>query len=57
MMPVVKAKLACIFDAIDDVLAVSFDTWIFSSTINRVVEFHHEGETRVEVINLSLSSE
>ncbi|KAB2494521.1 CDI toxin immunity protein [Priestia endophytica] len=57
MMPVVKAKLACIFDTIDDVLAVSFDTWLFSPTINGVVEFHHEGETRVGVMNLNPSSE
>ena len=36
-----------IFKVIDDVTAVSFDTWIFSPSTGYVIEIFHDGEVRV----------
>jgi hypothetical protein len=47
MLPVLKADLDKIFDVMPDVLAVSFDTWLFSPSLGFAVEFHHEGETKI----------
>ena len=43
-LPVVKTHLSDILSAIDDVTAVSFDTWIYSKTEKWVIEFFHEGQ-------------
>ena len=32
-----------ILDNIYDVLAVSFDTWLISTDMKRIIEFYHEG--------------
>lgn len=44
LLPVIKSKLSIVFENIDDVTAVSFDTWIFSETKKFVIEFYHENE-------------
>lgn len=43
-LPGVSCKLAKIIDNIDDVLAVSFDTWLLSKDKKEIIEFHHEGK-------------
>ncbi|TFE26929.1 hypothetical protein [Cohnella luojiensis] len=46
-LPVVKSKLTKIFEYIDDVTAVGFDTWLYCPEQNYVIEFYHEGEITV----------
>jgi hypothetical protein len=36
-------------EVIDDVTAVSFDTWIFSLASGYVIEIYHEGEVWVGI--------
>ena len=42
-MPILKCDWLSIFNNIDDVLAVSFDTWMISEDIKNIIEFYHEG--------------
>lgn len=44
--PVLQAKLDSVFRAIDDVTAVSADTFILSPS-RYIIEFHHEGEITI----------
>lgn len=46
-LPAVNANLKKIIDAVDDVTAVSFNTWIFCPASNYVIEFYHENEIRI----------
>ena len=46
-LPAVRTNLVKAIDVVDDVTAVSFDTWIFCSSENYVIEFYHENEIRV----------
>lgn len=46
-LPVVKSNLPSVIEVIDDVSAVSFDTWIYSDMFKYVVEFYHEGEITI----------
>lgn len=41
-IPCVSCKLATIIENIDDVLAVSFDTWLLSKDRKEIIEFYHE---------------
>lgn len=43
-LPCISCKLPIIINNIDDVLAVSFDTWLLSQNEREVIEFHHEGK-------------
>lgn len=43
-LPGVKTNLDEVIAVIDDVTAVSFDTWIFSPNSNYLIEFYHEKE-------------
>lgn len=43
-IPCIRCDLLTILDNIDDVLAVSFDTWLLSESANEVIEFYHEGK-------------
>ncbi|QUI20885.1 hypothetical protein HZI73_00535 [Vallitalea pronyensis] len=49
--PVITSKLSSILDVIDDVTAVSSNTWIFSKDKMKVVEFYHDGEITLGIIN------
>lgn len=51
--PVLQSQLEKAIDSIDDVLAVSSDTFIFSPS-RFVIEFHHEGEITVGFENQNL---
>ena len=42
-LPAIKVPLASIQGALEDIVAVSFDTWIFSDEHSLVIEFYHEG--------------
>lgn len=42
-VPCVSSTLAAIIENIDDVLAVSFNTWLLSKDKKEVIEFYHEG--------------
>lgn len=46
-LPVIKSEVRQVIKFLDDVLAVSFDTWILSSSHTRVVEFYHEGQITI----------
>lgn len=43
-LPCVSCKLITIIENIEDVLAVSFNTWLLSKDKREVIEFHHEGK-------------
>lgn len=43
-LPCVSCKLQSIKEHLDDVLAVSFDTWLFSEEKDEIIEFYHEGK-------------
>ncbi|MDY7224204.1 hypothetical protein P4637_09435 [Halalkalibacterium halodurans] len=46
-LPIIKSTLDKIFKVIDDVTAVSFDTWIFCPSTGYVIEIFHDGEVKV----------
>ncbi|NFP90988.1 hypothetical protein [Clostridium sporogenes] len=46
-LPVIKSDLFTVINAIDDITAVSFDTWIFSADKEFVIEFYHDGEIKI----------
>lgn len=46
-LPVLKASLTKTLDVIDDVTAVSFDTWFYCPSLDYVIEFYHEGEITI----------
>lgn len=50
-LPCLKSELKDIIKFIDDVTAVSFDTWIVSSDYNTIIEFYHEGEITVGILS------
>jgi len=41
-IPAITTDLATVIENIYDVLAVSFDTWIFYEKEGKVIEFHHD---------------
>ncbi|SFT04905.1 hypothetical protein [Marininema halotolerans] len=45
--PVLKANLGKVIDVIDDVTAVSFDTWLLSVDLSYLVEYYHEGDVTI----------
>lgn len=48
-LPVIKSKLDLVISVIDDVTAVSSNTWIYALSENKVVEFFHDGNITVGV--------
>jgi hypothetical protein len=48
-LPIIKSDLKKVLEVIDDVTAVSFDTWIFSPASGYVIEIYHEGEVWVGI--------
>lgn len=46
-LPVIKTNLHQVLQVIDDVTAVSFDTWIYSPDTGYVIEYYHDGEIRI----------
>lgn len=46
-LPIIQSDLDKVFEVIDDVTAVSFDTWIFSPYSGYVIEIFHDGEVRI----------
>ncbi|MFV0543018.1 MAG: hypothetical protein ACK5L8_04930 [Marinicella pacifica] len=50
--PVVRAKLMDVLNSIEDVIAVSFDTWLYCADKKYVVEFYHEGQTTFGVSDI-----
>ena len=50
-LPCLKSELKNIIKSIDDVTAVSFDTWVVSSDYNIIIEFYHEGEITLGVLS------
>jgi len=44
-LPVIKTSIKNVINAIEDVISVRFDTWIFCPKERYVVEYYHEGET------------
>lgn len=43
-LPCVSCELKSIKEHLDDVLAVSFDTWLLSEEGGEIIEFYHEGK-------------
>ncbi|VYU67853.1 hypothetical protein [Clostridium tertium] len=50
-LPCLKSELKDIINSIDDVTAVSFDTWAVSSDYNIIIEFYHEGEITLGILS------
>lgn len=48
-LPIIKTDLHQVLKVIDDVTAVSFDTWIYSPSLGYVIEFYHEGDIRIGI--------
>ncbi|WP_442601931.1 CDI toxin immunity protein [Paenibacillus sp. KN14-4R] len=46
-LPIVKSNLDSIFNSLDDVLAVSFDTWLYRPEDGTIIEFFHEGDITI----------
>lgn len=46
-LPVIQSDLNKIVMVIDDVTAVSFDTWIYSPSAGYVIELFHDGEVKI----------
>ncbi|MFF2909426.1 hypothetical protein [Paenibacillus sp. NPDC057934] len=46
-LPIVKSNLESIIKALDDVLAVSFDTWLYRPEDGTIIEFFHEGDVTI----------
>ena len=46
-LPALKTTLDNVFSVINDVIPVSFDTWIYSPTEKFVIEFYHEDEINI----------
>ncbi len=42
-LPVIESNINNLLNNIDDVLAVSFDTWVWIKTKNIIIEFFHDG--------------
>jgi hypothetical protein len=50
-LPCLKSGLKDIIKFINDVTAVSFDTWVVSSDYNIIIEFYHEGEITLGILS------
>jgi len=44
-LPAIRTSIKNVIHAIEDVIAVSFDTYIFCPKERYIVEYYHEGET------------
>ena len=49
-MPIIKSELVNILNNLDDVLAVSFDTWLLAEDESIVIEFYHESEITIGML-------
>lgn len=49
-LPAVRTDLDTIVNNIDDVIAVSFNTWIFSPELKYLIEFYHENEVTLGML-------
>ena len=49
--PIIKSKLTNILQNLDDVLAVSFDTWLLAEDESLIIEFYHEGEMTIAILS------
>ncbi|MBD3231577.1 hypothetical protein GF322_02830 [Candidatus Dependentiae bacterium] len=46
-LPAIKTDMKKLLNVIDDITAVSFDTWIYCPKDGWVIEFYHEGEITI----------
>jgi hypothetical protein len=51
-LPVLESQLDRIIANLDDVTAVSFDTWLYSPVHKYVIEFYHEGDVTIGLTEL-----
>lgn len=51
-LPCLKVDIDTIIKFIDDVTAVSFDTWLVSLDYKIIIEFYHEGEITLGIFAL-----
>lgn len=50
-MPIVKSELVNILNNLDDVIAVSFDTWLLAEDESMVIEFYHESDVTIGMLS------
>lgn len=48
--PIIKSALVNILNNLDDVLAVSFDTWLLAEDESMVIEFYHESDVTIGML-------
>lgn len=48
--PIIKSELVNILNNLDDVLAVSFDTWLLAEDESMVIEFYHESDVTIGML-------
>lgn len=46
----IHVELNKALEHINDVTAVSFDTWLYNSNEKYVIEFHHEGRITIGIV-------
>lgn len=46
-LPVLKLPLDVFFNHIDDILSVSFDTWLLFESLDMVIEIYHENKIMI----------
>ncbi|MDX6189493.1 hypothetical protein SGQ83_09050 [Flavobacterium sp. Fl-318] len=49
--PVLETSLQSVYMNVDNVLAVSYDTWLYVFEKNIVIEFYHDGEITIGFID------
>jgi|WetSurMetagenome_2_1015567.scaffolds.fasta_scaffold334507_2 hypothetical protein len=50
-LPALKTNLSIALSVIDDVAAVSFDTWVYNPNTGYIIEFYHENEIAIGWVN------
>ena len=51
-LPVIQCDGNTVGEFIEDILSVSFDTWIFIKNKEKVVEFYHDGQVTLGQVSL-----
>lgn len=51
-LPAIESTLETVFNVIDDVTAVAFNTWIYLRKSKKVIEFYHDGSITVGITTI-----
>ena len=51
-LPVLETSFSNFVEGIDDVLAVSYDTWVHLYNDKNIIEFYHDGDIRIVSVSV-----